>query len=258
MTMKKNMCLFLCVIVLFSLSTIIHAQTVKGVKDAGKKTFPVLLKKISDKFYVHITFKQFGRYKIDSNGLIAVTDKGLVLIDTPWDNNQTERLLAKAEKQLGKKVVLAIITHAHQDRIGGIDTLIKKKIKVISTPKVCDFAKKAGYASPTPSCDPTPYTIKIGSTKIEVFYPGEAHTADNITVYFPAEKLLAAGCLAKTVKQNNLGNTTEANLKEWPNTIKNLLTRYPKVKTVLPGHGKWGNIAILHHTLKLLQDHNSK
>ena len=39
----------------------------------------------------------------------------------------------------------AVVTHAHDDRIGGLNTLYKYGVKVHSTKLTADFARQQGY-----------------------------------------------------------------------------------------------------------------
>lgn len=230
----------------------------QGATGSATPSTPVELKKLSDHFWVHVTYKMMDKHRIPSNGLVVETNSGLVLIDTPWDDDQTEELLKQTRTQFKRDVVLAIITHAHQDRIGGIATLLKHGIEVKSMARVCEFAKKAGYPSPTPALATPHDRVTIGDITMEVFFPGEAHTADNITVWFPDQQLLFSGCLAKALNYETLGFIDEANLEQWPTAIKNLLARYPNIKTVIPGHGDPGDVSLLHHTLDLLEQFRKK
>jgi metallo-beta-lactamase class B len=86
--------------------------------------------------------------KIPANGLIVQTSAGLILIDTPWDDSLTIELLDSAKKRFNQDVVFAIVTHAHVDRIGGIHTLHKKGIKVVSIALTCQKANELGFEVP--------------------------------------------------------------------------------------------------------------
>lgn len=211
---------------------------------------PVELAKINGQIWVHTSYQIYNGIPTPSNGLVIITKKGLVMVDTCWDNEQTKELLKIAQKKFQQKFVLAIITHAHADRIGGIDALLKEKIEVTSTRLTAQKAKEAGYQQPLPKLDAMP-NMEIGNVRIETYYPGEGHTQDNITVWFPDSKVLFAGCFVKSMNSKNLGSITDANLKEWPNSLKNLLKKYSGIHVVIPGHGSSGDMGLIHHTLEL-------
>src|SRR5512139_2123631 len=53
---------------------------------------------------------------IPSNGLLVKTPRGLLLVDTPWNDARTATLVDWAKRSLGQPVVAAISTHSHGDR----------------------------------------------------------------------------------------------------------------------------------------------
>lgn len=189
-----------------------------------------------------------------SNGMLAVSTEGIVLIDTAWTKEQTRALLALAKESFGKECVLAVITHAHEDRIGGIDVLLEKGIKTISTGLTVKMAEKQGYKTPEPDIPMEgPYLLYYSGLKAEIAYYGEGHTCDNIIVWFPVEKVLFGGCLVKGKGADNLGNISDANLEQWPLTLQAVLQKYKTAELVIPGHGQWGGTELIDNTLALLR-----
>lgn len=239
--MKKVKLLFVITLLIAVFSATVYSDSLK----------PVELSKINDQIWVHTSYQLFNGSPLDSNGLVIITQKGLVLIDTCWDNRLTKELLTISEAQFKQQFVLAIITHAHADRIGGIEALLEKGIKVISTKLTAQEAIKDGFKQPLPELLDSRTELEIGNVKIEAYYPGEAHTKDNIVVWLPTSKVLFAGCIVKGLEWKNIGNITDGNIKEYPKTLNNLLTNYPVVSVVIPGHGKPGDVNLIYHTLKL-------
>lgn len=218
----------------------------------ASKTDTVELSALSENVWIHTTYKELNGNPFPSNGLVIKTVNGLILIDTPWNDEQTETLLQTLKKETGLSVILAIITHAHDDRIGGIRTLLKNNIRTISSKLTASMAPAAGFPSPE-ALTITDTTLIIGTTKIELFYPGAGHTKDNIVVYIPVEKILFGGCIIKSLASETLGNTVDADMKNWVISIKNLQKKFPLVQTVIPGHGKWGTKKLLTHTISLIK-----
>lgn len=109
---------------------------------------------------------------------------------------------------------------------------------------------EAGFKPPVPKLEQTS-DFEIDKVKIETYYPGAGHSVDNLTVWFPDSKVLFGGCLIKSLDANNLSNLADASVKEWPNSLKNLLKKYPDVKLVIPGHGNWGDVGLISHILEL-------
>ncbi|KKI88505.1 hydrolase [Bacillus sp. SA1-12] len=213
----------------------------------------IVLTKLNDKVWAHTSYNEWNGITSDHNGLVVSTSKGLVLIDTAWgDDQKTEELEKMLKKHLKKKVVLALITHAHDDSISGIRALLKQGIDVRSTLLTAKLAKEYGYPSPNPTLDADP-VIKVGDTVIEAFYSGEGHSQDNITVWLPEYSLLFGGCFIKSLNATDLGNLSDANVEQWDDSVKRLSEKYPDVKTVIPGHGSWGDKRLLFHTLDLIK-----
>lgn len=212
----------------------------------------VELTKINNNVWVHTTYINIEGNRIPANGLVIVTTDGLVLIDTPWTNEQTEELINLSNDIFGLDINIAIVTHAHQDNIGGIDKLLEKDIEVISTYQTMNETMKNGFGQPVPKLNENS-VMKVGDTKIETYYPGEGHTSDNIVIWLPEYKLLFGGCLIKSLDTGDLGNIKEANLKEWPLSLERVKEQYPDIKIIVPGHGDFGDLELLEHTLNLLK-----
>jgi len=222
------------------------------LKSGSEDSNYVELTKLKENIWVHTTYADYNGYRTPSNGLIINTSKGLVLIDTPWNNEQTKELIELTKEKFEKDLSMAIITHAHEDRIGGIDTLLENKIDVRSTKLTAELAESQGFKKPTPSLDSNP-NIKVGDVNFEVFYPGEGHTADNIVVWIPEGKVLFGGCIIKSLESKSLGNTTDANVEQWLASVNKILEKYQNVESVIPGHGKWGDANLIKHTQELLK-----
>lgn len=223
----------------------------------SSKTDTVELAEISLKAWVHTTYKDLNGTPFPSNGLVIETDKGLVLIDTPWNDRQTESLLQSVKDKTKKEVVLAIITHAHDDRIGGINALKKHHIKVISSFLTSELATKSGFPAPD-GINITDTLLRVGDTEIRLLYPGPGHTKDNIVACLPEHGLLFAGCIAKSLNSGSLGNTADADITNWGKAIRKIFLTFPALKIVVPGHGATGDISLLNHTLKLIDIDNNK
>ncbi len=221
------------------------------IKSGSDDTNYVELSKINDEIWVHTTYESYNGNRTPSNGLVVVSTKGIVLIDTPWNNAQTKELISITKSVFSKDIVVTIITHAHDDRIGGIDTLIENHVDVRSTRLTAKEAEKIGYEKPQPTLDSEP-NFSVGNIDMETFYPGEGHTIDNITVWFPQYKVLFGGCVIKSIDSKDKGNISDANIKQWPDTINKVLEKYSKAEIVVPGHGNWGSLDLARHTLELV------
>ncbi len=210
------------------------------------------LRKLTDKVWIHrstMVVKPWGR--VPSNGLLVVTADGAVLLDTPWTISQTKRLLRWAADSLEKPVRLAIVTHAHHDRMGGIQALLDHRIPVHS---LWDTAKRAvatGLPRPT-LLFRRRHVVTHGGLRFELFFPGGGHTRDSIVVWLPHARVLYAACMVRSMRARRLGNIKEADLRAWPVSLRLLLKRYSSAAHVIPGHGTPGGLELVRHTLELL------
>lgn len=212
----------------------------------------VEIKKINNNVWIHTSIIRNMGTDMPANGMIISTSKGIILIDTPWNNKETATLLKIIKSKFHKNIILAIITHAHADRIGGINTLIKHKIHTVSTEMTLKEAVKNGYKKPDPVLSKDT-VLNIGNQELECYYPGPGHTSDNIVVWLPQYKILFGGCIIKSAESKDLGDIKDANIKMWPESLKKLLERYKDAVIVVPGHGKSGGTELILHSLKLLK-----
>ena len=191
---------------------------------------------------------------IPSNGLIAITERGLLLVDTAWTPAQTEAILRWGDERLKQPWIGAVITHDHADRDGGLDALARRSIPVSALDLTVEKLRQRHIAGVS-----TLFSARVGQVDVkdargfEAFYPGPGHASDNIVLQFDA--LLFGGCLIKSAEADDLGFTGDADLKAWPGAVRRVQERYGKT-TVVPGHGpvdesKTG--AAFENTLRLLE-----
>lgn len=220
----------------------------------AQETSQLHIQHLTDNFYIYTTYKNFNGSDFPSNSMYLVTQSGVVLFDTPWDDTQFQPLLDSIYSKHNKKVVLAIVTHYHDDRTAGLQFLRQQGIKTYSSQRTYDLCKKHNEKRAAFSFV-NDTTFNLGNYNFETYYAGEGHTKDNIIIWFEEQQILYGGCLVKSTEVENLGNVNDANLEEWPITIQKIMEKYPDRKFVIPGHFGWSNNKGLEHTLKLLQ-HN--
>ncbi len=214
---------------------------------------PVIqLTRIADAVWVHTSSRTINGVPTPSNGLVVKTrSAGLILVDTAWDDEQTRELLRAARRQIGSDVRLALITHAHDDRIGGIRALRAERIRVVSTSLTGKLAGAQGLPAPEPARQ-NPATFTIDATTIEFYFPGPGHSPDNAVVWVPGARVLFGGCLVKAMDATTKGNIADADLRAWPESVRTVMRRYPMAAIVVPGHGRWGGRELLEHTIDVV------
>lgn len=190
---------------------------------------------------------------IPANGLVVKDGDGLLLVDTAWGEMLTARLLDEIRREIKLPVRRAIVTHAHADRVAGADLLRERGIPVYAHPLTVRARDAVAISYPSDSLSQLrrPGDVeKLGS--VEIFYPGPAHSPDNIMVWVPAQRVLFGGCAVKSADSPSLGNVHDADTAAWPDAMRRAMERYPGAEVVVPGHGPEGGKELLAHTLELL------
>lgn len=217
---------------------------------------PIQVTKISDHLFIYESFVDYDGSLIGANGIIFTSKDSVVLVDAPWDSTQTTFVLNWIDSNLHKPISFAVITHFHDDRIGGISVLKQKNIRTVSGNLTPRFAEKNGFSSPD-LLFKSDTTMMCENQPVKLLYPGAGHSPDNIVVYFPSEKTLYGGCFLKSASATSLGNLSDADLKTWPQSLENVKSAFSDAKLIVPGHDSWENGAI-ENTQKLLRDKTGK
>jgi metallo-beta-lactamase class B len=224
-------------------------EVVAGKDGAGR----VELEGVNRSVVVHRSTDANG---IPSNGLIVVTQRGLLLIDTAWSEAQTDAILNHGSMLFKRPWLGALITHDHNDRAGGVGALLRRRIPVAAMDLTVAKLNKRGVhgvlqlfaARDGEHVDPRGFVA---------FYPGPGHAPDNIVIKI--DDIVFGGCLIKSTEARDLGFTGDADLAAWPAAVRRVIERYPEDgTTIIPGHGPiggkiGGKISAYEHTLKLLQ-----
>lgn len=212
---------------------------------------------LGDCIYLHITwhnYEKFGRFP--ANGVIYVKNGHALLLDTPVTNEQTEQLVQIIQEKLNADITLFIPNHFHEDCMGGLEYLQSLGIPSISLERTREICEEKGLPIPDEGFT-NEYQLTGDFAGVICFYPGKAHTEDNISVYFPDQGILFAGCMAKSLKSKGLGNLADAFPEEWAQTIQTLMDRFPDAQIIIPGHGSQGGRDLLEHTKQLVEEYGS-
>ena len=226
---------------------------------------PPKLQKLGDGAWLHKSYdiiEPWGR--ILSHGLVIQTKDGaLILIDTAWGNSDTDEILQLMANEFGEMPEAAIVTHAHNDKMGGVDSLNEHMVQSFAHPFT-------NADAPTRELTQTTHTLSTQSgqnagqpgllrhpllatheTSLQVFYPGAGHTRDNIVIYHPPSKTLFGGCLIRPSGASNLGNTADGDVLNWAGAVRLIAQTFPDAEIVVPSHGAPGGRDLLDHTIAL-------
>lgn len=220
---------------------------------AQDTTFRIHTTHLTGNVYTMVSYGEYKGQPVPANGIYVVTGKGIVLINTPWSEDQTRQLVDTLEKRYHQKITHCIVTHFHADCTAGLDVLKSLGVKTYSTRQTLDLCKANGEKQ-AQYVFRKDTTFKINGVALQTYYPGEGHTKDNIVIWLPQSKVLYGGCFVKSMDATNLGYTGDGNVKAWPASLNNLRNKFPHPAYLIPGHDSWkGGMEQVEHSLQLLK-----
>lgn len=208
---------------------------------------------LTEHTYLHVSYletESFG--KVACNGMIVVDDDEAIVFDTPVNNEVSEELL-KWLKSKDLHVKAVVVTHFHDDCLGGLQAFHARQISSYANQKTIDLIKDKGIVMPKNGFSNT-LKLQVGSEEIVVDFMGEGHTVDNIIGYFPKDQTMFGGCLIKSVGAGK-GNLEDANTEEWSQTVARIKSKYPNASLIVPGHGQYGDRELLDYTIELFREY---
>jgi glyoxylase-like metal-dependent hydrolase (beta-lactamase superfamily II) len=208
----------------------------------------VWLGRLSPTVWIHTTthvLRGVGYYP--ANGAIVVDGDASLLIDTGWNDADATTILDAWERLGQPPITRALVTHFHNDRLGGIGALSRRGIPAFGNPLTIGLALDAGLPVPRPLHEVEKHPQRLGS--VEVYFPGAGHTLDNVVAWIPSEAILFGGCLVKSTTSPDLGYVADGDLAAYPATIRRVIRKYAP-RHVIPGHGTIAGRP-LAHTLAL-------
>jgi len=234
--------------IILTITFLFALTNIFGQPDAPK----LKLSHLTGDFYIYTTYNTYEGNKIPANGMYLVTNKGVVLFDTPWDTTQFQPLLDSIKLNHNKNVTMCIATHWHPDRTAGLEYYKKLGIKTYTT-LLTDELSKRNDQKRAEFVIEKDTVFNVGQYAFETYYPGQGHTADNIVIWVDKEKILYGGCLIKGADAENLGYLGDGNVVEYETTLKKVQKKYPHPKFIIVSHHDWHNINALKHSIKLAE-----
>jgi metallo-beta-lactamase class B len=213
---------------------------------------------------------------------VLIGEDHMVLVDTPYTPEATALVLDWAAAQFGARETVAINTGFHPDNLGGNEELLARTIPVYGADRTVQLVAERGAAvrelilgwlrAPenrrfndrfaslrTPPPDHVfslidGVVLTIEGEQVEVIFPGETHTPDNLVVYFPARSLLFGGCMI--LAGDSVGNTADANMATWADAVASLGAL--GCETIVPGHGLRFDAELIQHTVNVLHQGSAR
>jgi glyoxylase-like metal-dependent hydrolase (beta-lactamase superfamily II) len=230
--------------------------TVATCAFAREDSTTLQIKQIEDGVFLHTSYMKTESYGlVGSNGLVVVDGHEVIIIDTPWSESDTRELLSWVNEK-GFSVKASISTHFHEDRTAGIEVLNSESVSTYTSELTNELLIREGKPTASNVLSDSEFTLSEGL--VEVFYPGAGHTRDNLVVWLPKNRILVGGCLVRSLKSKGLGNTGDADINSWAESIRRIQSKYPQIETIVPGHGKVADKSALDHTINLAEKATGK
>jgi metallo-beta-lactamase class B len=208
--------------------------------------------RISDNAWIHVSWTTLPEYgRISANGLIYADNGKAFLFDTPWNDSLTCELLTYLKDRMNISVIGVVPNHWHSDCMGGLGYLKSRNTASYANQMTIDIAVSKNLPCPDRGFSDS-LQLALGNKSVMCYYFGAAHSADNIVVWLPEEKILFPGCMVKSSGSHDLGFLGDGNLAEYPGTIGKVLKKFPSARIVIPGHGPAGGYELILHTAELL------
>ena len=79
------------------------------------------IKPISKNTFVHISYLNTSSFgKVACNGMVYLNGKEAIVFDTPVDDKASVELINWIQQKKGKKIKALVVTHFHEDCLGGL------------------------------------------------------------------------------------------------------------------------------------------
>ena len=173
---------------------------------------------------------------VPGNVTALVTNEGVLLVDDKFEIDH-DNILAQLKAVTSQPVKYVVNTHHHGDHSGGNAKMQSMNVQVIASEqagKMMAFVNQPGFPNVTFT---DRAVIRLGGKDVQMYYFGRAHTSGDVFVYFPAERVMAAGDAftygAATPQLVDYAGGGSA--KAWPDTLDSALQL--DFDTVVPGHG---------------------
>jgi glyoxylase-like metal-dependent hydrolase (beta-lactamase superfamily II) len=187
------------------------------------------------------------------NAGFIVTRDGVIVIDALASPRQGEQLVQAIRSITSRPIRWLILTHHHPDHHFGAIVFRRLGAKVIAHPDRRTLASDAGEDAlladwvrvvgldamrgfefadkpdhPVTGTD----TLRSGGRLVVISHPGAAHSAGDLTIWLPRERVLFAGDL---LVEDAVTMVVDGNSGELLRALRGIDSLQPK--TVVPGHG---------------------
>jgi glyoxylase-like metal-dependent hydrolase (beta-lactamase superfamily II) len=237
------------VIPLATLATLSIATTVLPARDSAP---PFVARRIADGVYVVPGDTGRGSEGRPNAGFI-VTREGVVVVDALASPRQGEALLQTIRSVTKQPVRWLVLTHHHPDHHFGAIVFRRAGAKVIAHPDTRVLASEAGpdalvadwvrvvgldamhgfeFANVPDRPVTTADTLRMGGRTIVIVHPGAGHSAGDLMVWLPKERVLFAG---DVLIEDGVTMVVDGSARALLGSLARIDSLRPAV--AVPGHG---------------------
>lgn len=208
---------------------------------------------LAEGVWLHTSYQEVPEWgRVPANGLVVVAGEEAALLDTPWTDDQTRRLIAWVAQHEGARVTTVVPTHWHQDCMGGLSAAHRAGARSFASIRTVELARERGLEPPQVGFT-NRLEVQLGVRTLVLRSLGSGHTVDCIVVWIPDAEVLFGGDLIRSAGSKSLGYTAEADLERWPGTVEAIDREYGHARVVVPGHGLPGGRELIESTRELLR-----
>ena len=240
-------------------STILFALILSGVpaatpamQDKPRELSPLPLRRLAPGVYAVLGDTGRGSEGRPNAGFI-VTGDGVIVVDALASPRDGEALVDAIHMVTNQPIKWLILTHhhpdhhfgaivfrrlgakviAHPDRRslasdGGPDALLADWVRVVGLDAMRGFEFADTPDRPVTGTD----TLRLGGRTVVITHPGAAHSAGDLTIWLPRERILFAGDL---LVEDGVTMVVDGSSGELLRALRGIDTLHPR--TVVPGHG---------------------
>jgi glyoxylase-like metal-dependent hydrolase (beta-lactamase superfamily II) len=234
------------------LATLIVTMSALAATPARDSSPPFVARRIADGVYVVPGDTGRGSEGRPNAGFI-VTREGVVVVDALASPRQGEALLRTIRSVTQQPVTWLVLTHHHPDhhfgaivfrragakviahpdtRVlaseGGSDALVADWVRVVGADAMRGFAFANVPDRPVTSAD----TLRMGGRTIVITHPGAGHSAGDLMVWLPKERVLFAGDI---LIEDGVTMVVDGSAPALLRSLARIDSLRPRV--AVPGHG---------------------
>jgi glyoxylase-like metal-dependent hydrolase (beta-lactamase superfamily II) len=216
---------------------------------------PVALLPLAPNVWRHTSWCVFpDGTALSANGLVAKGKRRVLIVDTTWMSHDMEALLWQVSQVAGDLPRLLVPTHAHGDRMSGIEIARASGVRTMAYQLSQEDAPGRNLPVAEGTWKSEAKRFDLGGMHVEFFHPGCAHTRDNIVGFVEEAGVLAGGCMLRAMSDTSVGALGDACLEKWPASLDRVVRRYgDRTRIAVPGHFDHGGPELLAHTRELVE-----